>query len=348
MRLRNLLILLLLVLAGAAAAYLAWGRFGAPIAAGVHPVRGKAAEVVYATGTVEPDKWAKVIALQRKRIVALCDCEGKVVKKGDALGQLDDTEARALLRELEARRARLAGDVDRTRGLVARSVATQTALDQLATQLSEYDARIAAQEDRIADLVLRAPMDGVVLRKDGEVGEIANIGANDVIFWVGQPRPLRIVADVNEEDIPRVRTGQAVLIRSEGFKDEPLSAMVGEITPKGDPATKTFRVYLTLPDETPLKIGMSVEANIVTREKDNALLLPAEAINGDVVFRIVNDRLVRTPVKTGIRGSRMIEIVDGVSENDVVASPTESSFRDGMRVRAHSEEGTRVRAPARP
>jgi multidrug efflux pump subunit AcrA (membrane-fusion protein) len=137
-------------------------------------------------------------------------------------------------------------------------------------------------------------------------------------------------------------------VRSEGFKDAPLSAKVGEITPKGDPATKTFRVYLTLPDDTPLKIGMSVEANIVTREKDNALLLPAEAINGDVVFRIVNDRLVRTPVKTGIRGSRMIEIVDGVSENDVVASPTETSFRDGMRVRAHSEEGTRVRAPARP
>jgi membrane fusion protein (multidrug efflux system) len=333
MRLRTLLIVVFLV-AGAGAAYLAWDRFGAPAAAGVHPSRGKAAEVVYATGTVEPEKWAKVIALQRKRITSLCDCEGKFVKQGDVLGQLDDAEARNLLRELEARRARLAGDVDRTRGLVSRSVATQTALDQLTTQLSEYDARIAAQEDRIADLMLRSPMDGVVLRKDGEVGEIANIGANDVIFWVGQPKPLRIVADVNEEDIPRVRTGQAVLIRSEGFKDAPLSAKVGEITPKGDPATKTFRVYLTLPDDTPLKIGMSVEANIVTREKDNALLLPAEAINGDVVFRIVGDRLVRTPVKTGIRGSRMIEIVDGVSEQDVVASPTETSFRDGMRVRA--------------
>ncbi|MDB5543514.1 MAG: transporter [Hyphomicrobiales bacterium] len=348
MRLRTPLIVVILVLAAGAAAYVAWGRFGAPTAASVHPVRGTAAEVVYATGTVEPEKWAKVIALQRKRITSLCDCEGKFVHKGDALGQLDDAEARNLLRELEARRARLAGDVDRTRGLVARSFATQTALDQLVTQLSEYDARIAAQQDRIADLVLRAPMDGVVLRKDGEVGEIANIGANDVIFWVGQPKPLRIVADVNEEDIPRVRTRQAVLIRSEGFKDAPLSAKVGEITPKGDPATKTFRVYLALPDDTPLQIGMSVEANIITREKDNALLLPAEAINGDAVFRIVGERLVRTRVRTGIRGSRMIEIVEGVSEQDLVASPTETSFRDGMRVRAHFEEGARVRAPGAP
>jgi multidrug efflux pump subunit AcrA (membrane-fusion protein) len=128
MRLRTLLIIVVLVLVGAAGAYLAWDRFGAPAVASVHPVRGTAAEVVYATGTVEPDKWAKVIALQRKRIVALCDCEGKVVKKGDALGQLDDTEARAAARargkareaggrrrsHARARRA-VGGDADRTR-----------------------------------------------------------------------------------------------------------------------------------------------------------------------------------------------------------------------------------------
>ncbi|MDB5641896.1 MAG: transporter [Hyphomicrobiales bacterium] len=333
MRLRPFLIILLL--GGLGVGLLLWRFYFAPLEiAVVHPVRGRAAEVVYATGTVEPEKWAKVIALQRKRIVALCDCEGRTVTLGDTLGQLDDNEERALLRELAARRIRIQGDLERTRGLVARAAATQTALDQLVTQLSEYDARIAAQEDRVADLVLRAPMDGVVLRKDGEVGEIASTGVNDVLFWVGRPKPLRVIADVNEEDIPRVRKGQAVLVRSEGFKDAPLAAQVGEITPKGDPATKTFRVYLALPDDTPLKIGMSVEANIVTREKDNALLLPAEAINADAVFRILRDRLVRTPVKTGIRGSRMVEILDGVSETDLVASPTETAFRDGMRVRA--------------
>ena len=106
MRLRTLGILVLLasILAGG----FVWWRYFAPLQlATVHPTRGKAAEVVYATGTVEPEKWAKVIALQRKRITALCDCEGKPVKKGDALGQLDDNEERALLRELEVRRLRI-------------------------------------------------------------------------------------------------------------------------------------------------------------------------------------------------------------------------------------------------
>jgi RND family efflux transporter MFP subunit len=330
MRLRSVLIFLL---AGLVAAGLAWRFWFAPLeVAVVRPVKGTAAEVVYATGTVEPEKWAKVIALSRKRITKLCDCEGRPVKAGDMLGQLDDVEERATLRELEARRARLESDVERTRGLVARAAATQTALDQLVTQLAEYEARIAAQEDRINDLVLRAPMDGMILRKDGEVGEIAGTGPTDVLFWVGQPKPLRIVADVNEEDIPRVASGQNVLIRNEGFKDHPLAGTVGDMTPKGDPATKTFRVYLNLPADTPLKIGMSVEANIVTREKADVVLLPAEAIAGDKVFVLADGRLKAVSVKTGIRGTRAIEIVSGISAQDVVASPAQTSFRDGLRV----------------
>jgi RND family efflux transporter MFP subunit len=330
MRLR----LSLIVLFAGLAAVLLWRFWLAPIEiAAVRPSRGTAAEVVYATGTVEPEKWAKVIALSRKRITKLCDCEGKAVKAGDVLGQLDDVEERATLRELEARRARLDSDVERTRGLVSRAAATQTALDQLVTQLAEYEARIAAQEDRINDLVLRAPMDGVILRKDGEVGEIAGTGATDVLFWVGQPKPLRIVADVNEEDIPRVKQQQNVLIRNEGFKDHPLAGTVGDMTPKGDPATKTFRVYLNLPADTPLKIGMSVEANIVTREKADALLLPAEAIAGDEVFVVADGKLKAVPVKTGIRGTRAVEILDGLTAQDVAASPAQASFRDGLRVK---------------
>ena len=46
----------------------------------------------------------------------------------------------------------------------------------------------------------------------------------------------------------------------------------------GDPVAKTFRIYIALPDDTPLRIGMSLEANVVTREKQNALLVPADEL----------------------------------------------------------------------
>ena len=297
------------------------------------PVRGDAAEVVYATGVVEPVHWAKVAALQRKRIIEICRCEGRVVKSGEVLVRLDDDEERAGLAEIEARLQRFKDDAERLRQLVERSVTARTLLDDKLTQVREYEAKVEAQKERIDLLKLKSPMDGVVLRRDGEVGEIAGIGANDVLLWVGQPRPLRVVAEVNEDDIGRVRTGQNVLLRHEGGADRPLIATVDSITPKGDPQTKTFRAYLALPDATPLQIGMSVEANIVVAEAKGALLLPAEAVLDHRVQVIENGRAVRRDVVIGIRGTRMVEVRGGVTADDLAVSPFRSELANGVRVR---------------
>ena len=58
------------------------------------------------------------------------------------------------------------------------------------------------QTEKINDYTIVAPMDGVVLRRDGEIGEIAEVG--QILFRIGVPKPLQVVAEVNEEDIPRV------------------------------------------------------------------------------------------------------------------------------------------------
>lgn len=327
---RRLAILLLLVAGGVALWWLRVGR--GPEVAAVAPRRGTVAEIVYATGAVEPLRWAKVVPFTRKRVVDLCLCEGKSVKRGDPLAKLDDGEEKAQLAELNATRERRQRDLDRAQGLAARAAGTQVSVDQAQTALAEIEARIAAQKDRMDELTLRAPIDGVVLRADGHIGEI--VGINDVLFWVGVPKPLRIVAEVNEEDILRVREGQTALLRNDALGEARVSATVAEITPKGDPATKTFRVYLPLPDDTPLRIGMSVEANIVIREKAGALAVPPEAVSGGAVFVLDGEKLRRREVKTGLRGARGVEILDGVSEADRVVSPARPEFRDGMRARA--------------
>jgi multidrug efflux pump subunit AcrA (membrane-fusion protein) len=173
-----------------------------------------------------------------------------------------------------------------------------------------------------------------VLRRDGEVGEIAGTGANDVLLWIGQPKPLRVVSEVSEDDIARVKEGQKVLLRHEGFPKASLLATVGSITPKGDPQTKTFRVYLNLPDDSPLKIGMSVEANIVVREANGAVLVPAEALSDSAVQVVNNGRLRRVTVDTGIRGTRLVEVRKGIAEGAMVASPFRGDLANGARVRA--------------
>ena len=329
MKLRSWIILA--VLAALAGGGL-WWRYGRGQEVQLQAVgRGTAAEIVYATGVVEPVRWAKMASMARERIVEHCACEGRRVAEGDVLARLDDREVRANLAEQQARLALAQREVERVSQLLQRGVATQQAFDKATADLAQIRALIAATNERLGNYLILAPRAGVVLRQDGEVGEIADVG--QILFRVGDPRPLQVTADVAEEDIPRVKVGQAVLLRTDAFKDRPLDGTVRDITPMGDTATKTFRIRIALPDDTPLHFGMSVEANIVTREAKDVLLVPNEAVIGGAVFSVANGRIVRRPVETGIRGTRLTEVRTGLAEGDRIAVPAEARWRGGERVR---------------
>ena len=324
----RIVMLIAALLAAAGAGY--WFLLRPTAVTTVAPARGNAAEIVYATGVIEPRTWAKVTPLTRERIVSLCNCEGATVAAGTELARLDDREARAALAELQARLRLANDDLERQSVLAQRNVASQQALDRARSEVAQYEALVAGQSARLEGFVLRAPSAGVVLRQDGEVGEIAEPGS--VLFWVGRPTPLLAIADVNEEDIPRVEVGQRALLRSDAFPGRDLEAVVDSVTPKGDPVTKTYRVRLRLPEETPLRIGMTVDVNIVVRVSEGALLLPGLAVEGDEVYVVEDGIARRRRVEVGIRGTRAIEILSGLGDEARVVSPFPADLPDGARV----------------
>ncbi len=330
-------VLLLLLVATLASAY--WWSSRPPEVAVTQPFRGRAAEVVYATAVVEPVRWAKVTSIIRERIISLCGCEGAEVRQGDQLAELDSGDARATLAELEARRELALSDRERALQLMERRVVSQQVYEKAQNEVIRINATIAAQKERLRDYLITAPMDGAVLRQDGSVGEVAEPG--EILFWIGQPLPLQLVAEVNEEDIPKVEKGHKALIRSDAFPDEDLAATVSRITPKGDPILKNYRVYLELPDDTPLRIGMTTEINIVTNERDDVLLLPIAAFDGTILQVLDDqDRISLVNVKTGIRGTRAIEVLDGIGEQNQVVFPFQADLSEGDRV-APTDGGAR-------
>jgi RND family efflux transporter MFP subunit len=334
--------LAVLAVAAAGGAYLKYpDLFRPPTVTTAAATLAPVSEAVYGTGTVEPERWAKVVPLQRRRLVELCRCEGQAIKAGQILARQDDTEEVNALHELEINNEQVARDLDRARRDRDKNDAAKTEYEQRSSQFEQSKSRISAQKARIDSLVLRAPLDGMVLRRDGEVGEI--VGPTDVLFWVGPPLPMQVVAEVNEEEINRIAVSQKAFLRSEAFPGQALRASVSQITPKGDPTRKTFRVYLLLPNDTPLRIGMSVEANIIFREKPSAIVVPAEAVAGGAVQIVNNGRIERLPVKVGIRGSRNVEVIGDVSRGMAVLSPARPDLADGTRVRP--ERGKQVPAP---
>ena len=320
------------IIAAVVLAVTGWWLLRGPTITVAQVVRGTAAEVVYATGSVEPETWSRSTPLVRGRIIERCHCEGKTVKTGDVLARLDDREAQATLNDLRALEQFQHREFDRQAQLVARGVATSQAYQKAESDLARVQAQIAAQAQRLEYYKLLAPMDGIVLKEDGEVGDMVDPGT--ILYRIGLETPLWVVADVNEEDIPRVQAGQKALLRSDAFAGQVLPGYVKQITPAGDPISKTFRVRIGLPDGTPLRVGMSVEVNIVSREKHNTVLVPANAVVNNSLLMIDNGQVHLRNVEIGIRGTGFVEIVHGASEGEVVASPATTNIKNGARVRA--------------
>jgi hypothetical protein len=130
-----------------------------------------------------------------------------------------------------------------------------------------------------------------------------------------------------------VALGQKAFLTNEAFAQQSLRASVSQITPKGDPTKKTFRVYLTLPQDSPLRVGMTVDTNIVYNEKRAAVVVPTDAISGGAVQVVRDDQVRRVTVSTGIRGSQFVEITAGLAAGTQVLSPARGELKDGTYVR---------------
>lgn len=308
-----------------------WWRFGPVTVEVVQPTRGPAVRAIYATGTVEPPVMLPIAPRNAGRLVELKVDEGAQVHEGEELARLEDADLQRSVDELAARTRFAKSQLDRAQVLLDRGLGTVLERDRAR---SDWQAAVAA-EARARTLrgfmTLTAPADGQILRRDGEVGQL--LPANQPIFYFSQHAPLRIEAEVDEEDILLVQPGQAVLIRAPALPDQILDGRVTSITPKGDPVSRSFRVRIDPTGATRLRIGMTVEVNIIVTERANALLVPATALVDGAVWLVRDGRLQRQPVQTGIGSAARVEILAGLSERDAVVKQPPATLQAGRRAR---------------
>lgn len=300
----------------AAAAACAWYLLRPPLFAAVHPKIGPAITAVYASGTVEASVMLPVAPRVGGRLVALLSDENDPVRKGRILARLESEDLAGNIDQLKANAAYAKAEMERSTRLMEANAIARQAYDRALADWKMADAAVRQAEAQAGFMTLSAPDDCTVIQRDGEIGQF--IAANTPLFWLSCHSVLRIAAQVDEEDIALVRIGQKVLIRADAFPNRIFEAKVSEITPKGDPVGRSYRVRINLPAGNPLQIGMTAESNIIISTHDKALLLPADAVADSQVWKLVDGHAVRMPVTTGAKTDDMVEITGGISSSDMV------------------------------
>lgn len=306
------ILLVLLIIAGAGVGVYKYRHKQSAEVATVMPERKDIVEAVYATGEVEPLSWLQVSPQITARFDEILVDDGAAVEKGQLLAKADDSVERAKLEEFEAHLAQMKNEYDRNKGLLDKGYISQKAFDDSISAYNELQSRIENQKLFIERMSLRSPIAGTVLRRDIEPGEVKVPG--QTVFWVGDAAQLRITAEVDEEDILKIKNGMTALIKADAIEGEVLEGEVRDITPKGDPVNKNFRVRIGLAPDTPLRVGMTVEVNIVTARTEKALVVPAEAVKDGAVWVGGEKRAVRTGKTDGLH----VEILDGLQEGEAV------------------------------
>jgi len=134
--------------------------------------------------------------------------------------------------------------------------------------------------------------------------------------------------------------------RADGFPDRAFEAKITNIRQQGDTSTRTFRVEADLPADSPLAIGMTVDVDIVTAERANATLVPADAVlhgppqggrAGPAYLFVARDaHAKRIDVELGAVGAGKAEILSGLDEADKVIVDPPAGLKDGAAVQVTS------------
>jgi len=307
-------------------------RLTAPAVEVVRATHGPAVQAVYATGNVEATVMMPIAPRATARLTQLNADEGEQVTKGQVLAQLEDDDLQNALKEFKVREDFTRNDFHRKAALVKKGIVSATDFDQAKADWEAAKAATARATAEANFMKLVAPDDGLIIKRDGEIGQL--IPANQTLFWMSCCAPLRVSAEVDEEDIALVKPDLPVLLRADAFPGKVFHGKVQSVTPKGDAVARSYRVRIEFTEENPLQIGMTAETNIIISEHKDAMLLPGGAVKNNKVWLVKNGTLSQQGVTIGAKGLDQVEILSGITVDDEVVLKPTSGLQAGKRVRS--------------
>jgi len=252
---------------------------------------------------------------------------------------------------------------DQLEGARVQYEVSSATLQSLRYQIKQAEASLKSTLDDLKKTTYTSPIDGMVTSLRVEEGEVAIVGTMNnpgtVLLTIADLSIMEVEVEVDETDVVNVRTGQTARVKVDAFPDQIFKGQVTEIGSSaldkitvGSQESRNFKVVITLEDSGhQLKPGLSASADIIVAEKKDVLAVPIAALvirepakgaekdkaapaaaekakEEEGVFRIENSRARFQPVKKGIMGGMMVEIVSGLEEGQEIVTGPYSALRD--------------------
>ena len=193
-------------------------------------------------------------------------------------------------------------------------------------------ALLKSAEDAVKRTEIRAPFDGILTVVN--YNDNAYVTVNQSLFTVAAATTF-VSGEVNEEDVGALRKDMKAEVRLYAYPNQTFDATLDAVLPA--PVVNTSRYTVTFHLDKPpdnLLFGLTGEMNIILGKKPNAILVPARAVNIDQCLIVEDGVVEQRTVKVGFRGLEYVEILEGVSEGDLVIVSDQDAFKPGERVRA--------------
>lgn len=280
--------------------------------------KGRVESWVRAPGKVQPERLVQVSSNIMGRVRGLAVREGDRVRRGDLLLALDDERYRSARSGMEAALQGAQADLDlaeaqldlsrqtlaRQEKLFKESLTSDESLQSARTQVKVASARVTASSENLRgrratlaetskdldETIFRSPLDGVITALNVEEGENVMTGTMNnpgtVILTVADLDTMQVEAEVDETDVVRIRPGLRVRVRVDAWEDSVLAGIVttvGMSGRRGGQSTQqqatnfAVEVRINNPPEG-LRPGMSADVEILSGEKDSALVVPIQAL----------------------------------------------------------------------
>ena len=277
------------------------------------------------------------------RISQLNFRDGERVRKGQLLVQFDDQLQVAQLKQGQAELSIAQANHKRNQDLVAQNFISQRSVEESAANLEVAQAKLALAQATVARLKVVAPFDGIAGIRTVNQGDYLKDGAD--IVNIEDIDAVYVDFRLPERFLTKVKKGQRAMVDLDALPGRKYSALVQAIDPLLDANGRSVGVRACIDNrQLQLRPGMFARVGVVFGERDNAKVIPEEALvpQGQKAFviKVVDgpekDVKVsqRVEVKVGIRRPGRVEIVEGLNEGDtVVIAGQQRLQKDGSPLR---------------